>query len=177
MNKRHRQRVSHPATPQPGTIACLTIKQPWAHLIITPEDELQTEQKRIENRTWSTTHRGDMIIHAGKSKDLLSHSVQARFPHMRLGQCLGVVSVVACVDLATIRDDPGEYMWVAYNQYAEGPVCWILANPRPFRYPVPVSGQLGLFYLPRAMFTELSELESPTETFGVKRHVDFLEQQ
>ena len=38
----------------------ITISQPWAHLIVRGE-------KRVENRTWPTEHRGPLAIHAGKS--------------------------------------------------------------------------------------------------------------
>jgi len=38
----------------------LTIHQPYAHLIVTPQDELPegAVQKRVENRSWVTKHRG-----------------------------------------------------------------------------------------------------------------------
>ena len=40
----------------------LTIKQPWATLIMQGD-------KRFEFRSWKTTYRGDLLIHAGKGID------------------------------------------------------------------------------------------------------------
>jgi hypothetical protein len=38
---------------------CLSIRQPWAWAIL-------HGGKRIENRTWNTTYRGPILLHAGK---------------------------------------------------------------------------------------------------------------
>lgn len=40
----------------------LTIKQPWATLIMQGD-------KRFEFRSWQTKYRGDLLIHAGKGID------------------------------------------------------------------------------------------------------------
>ena len=40
----------------------LTIRQPWASLII-------QGYKRFEFRSWKTNYRGDLLIHAGKMID------------------------------------------------------------------------------------------------------------
>ena len=46
---------------------CLTIKQPWASLII-------DGYKKYEFRSWKTNYRGKIFIHAGKNleKDMLN---------------------------------------------------------------------------------------------------------
>ncbi|MEK3688583.1 ASCH domain-containing protein [Paenibacillus sp. FSL R10-2736] len=41
---------------------CLTIRQPWATLIALGE-------KQIETRSWPTSYRGDLAIHAGMQVD------------------------------------------------------------------------------------------------------------
>ena len=41
----------------------LTIKQPWASLIIYGD-------KDVENRSWPTSYRGPLLIHAGKGYDV-----------------------------------------------------------------------------------------------------------
>ena len=45
----------------------LTIKQPWASLII-------NSYKKYEFRSWKTNYRGKILIHAGKTleKDMLA---------------------------------------------------------------------------------------------------------
>ena len=47
----------------------LTICQPYAHLITLPITDERA--KRVENRKWPTSHRGPLLIHAGKSRDWL----------------------------------------------------------------------------------------------------------
>ncbi|MBL8866467.1 MAG: ASCH domain-containing protein, partial [Planctomycetia bacterium] len=39
----------------------LSIHQPWAHAIL-------HFGKSVENRTWSTSYRGPLLIHAAKSR-------------------------------------------------------------------------------------------------------------
>lgn len=39
----------------------LSVRQPWAHAIV-------TGIKPIENRSWKTSFRGPLLIHAGKSR-------------------------------------------------------------------------------------------------------------
>lgn len=41
-------------------IKVLTVKQPWAHLIV---DNI----KDVENRTWQTKYRGELYIHTSKN--------------------------------------------------------------------------------------------------------------
>ena len=48
----------------------LTIKQPWAYLII-------HGGKDIENRTWRTKYRGRILIHAAKADDKKSKDADA----------------------------------------------------------------------------------------------------
>lgn len=45
-----------------GNMKVLTIKQPWATLIMQGD-------KRFEFRSWQTKYRGDLLIHAGKGID------------------------------------------------------------------------------------------------------------
>lgn len=48
----------------------LTVCQPYASLIA-------RGKKRVENRTWSTSYRGHLYIHAGKSRKWLSSEMDA----------------------------------------------------------------------------------------------------
>ena len=56
----------------------LSIRQPWAWLIV-------NGYKDVENRTWSTRHRGWFLVHAGKSFDRAGYEwVLQRFPHIKM---------------------------------------------------------------------------------------------
>ncbi len=138
-------------------VKCLTICQPYPYLILTPQAELPSgvEQKRVENRTWSTKVRGPLLIHVGKSRKWLE-----TFPSINADLTFSaIVGVVDIVDVVQIVCEHGHcqhwpqevcdrYPWIIDHQHAEGPFCWILSNPRRFKRPIPYTGRLGLFEVP-----------------------------
>ncbi|HEX4214728.1 MAG TPA: ASCH domain-containing protein [Candidatus Dormibacteraeota bacterium] len=107
----------------------LTIRQPWASLIV-------AGIKDVENRSWRTNHRGPLLIHAGTGRDPVDgwrvHEV-ARLVEIPRGALIGMVDVVGCV-----RDSPSR--WARPAQWH-----WELARPWPLPRPVPLRGRLGLF--------------------------------
>lgn len=112
----------------------LSIKQPWAWLIV-------AGYKRIENRTWTTSHRGPLAIHAGKSFDVEGWLwVRENFPQIQMphpdnhirGAIVGTATLSGVV---TRSDDP----WFC------GPYGWMLSSPQPLMTPIVLRGQLGLF--------------------------------
>ncbi len=122
-------------------VMCLSIRQPWAWLIV-------QGHKPIENRTWATSYRGPILIHAGKGmtqaeyQDARDFLNDMRLPTIKLpayeqlerGGIVGVARLVNCV---YHHDSP----WFV------GPVGWVLADARPVPM-VPCVGQLGLFMPP-----------------------------
>lgn len=73
----------------------LTIKQPWATLIMQGD-------KRFEFRSWQTKYRGDLLIHAGKGVDKeamkrLSKYLPEELPY---GRILGQVKLVDCIKMS-----------------------------------------------------------------------------
>ena len=67
----------------------LTIKQPWATLIMQGD-------KRFEFRSWQTKYRGDLLIHAGKGIDKEAMKRLAKYipKDMPSGKILGKVTLV-----------------------------------------------------------------------------------
>jgi hypothetical protein len=131
----------------------LTIAQPWAELIATGE-------KRIENRTWSTPHRGPIAIHAGKSLNWLkSAEADAENWHdtyglavpkregLVFGAIIAIADLVDCVPVDRLPED------LRGHRFAEGPICWVLANVRRIE-PVPFTGCLGLFDIPEELIPQ-----------------------
>lgn len=70
-------------------VRTLTIRQPWAEWIIAGE-------KDVENRTWSTSHRGLLGIHAGRSVAAL-REMGLDPAGFVLGALVGVVELVDIV--------------------------------------------------------------------------------
>jgi len=125
----------------------LTICQPYAELILRGE-------KPVENRTWRLSHRGPLLIHAGKSRawlnlgDELNSHDGLPIAEMAFGALVGVASVLACLSPAAVRRD---YRRIAGSEHIEGPWCTVLAEVRRFLEPIPYRGQPGVFDVPDAL--------------------------
>lgn len=119
----------------------LTIKQPWAGLII-------AGIKDVENRTWKTAYRGRVLIHTSKTPcsrgELEAYPLPALEESIELGEytpgqfvngaIIGSVEIVDCV-----MNHPS--VWAEKGVYN-----WVLANPVKFEKPIlNVKGLLGLW--------------------------------
>lgn len=101
----------------PDIIRCITIRQPWAHLIV-------TGHKDVENRTWSTKHRGELAIHAGLSWDEAGEEfARARGIDVGPRHRLRVGAVIGVVDLVDVA--PSASPWALPNHEH-----WKLERPR-----------------------------------------------
>ena len=106
----------------PAGTPALSIKQPWAWLIL-------HAGKDIENRTWRTRYRGPLLIHAGKSIDAAYRREDC--DGMDFGGIVGVVDLLDCVEASDSR-------WFT------GPVGWVLGNPRDLPF-LASRGRQGLW--------------------------------
>ena len=134
----------------------LTISQPYASLIASGE-------KWIENRTWWTSYRGPLAIHAGRGKQYLSGAELTKFV---TGAVVAIADLVAAISLAPLRvgrrsgvlDKLGiSVESVLSNPHAEGPVLWILRDVRKLRVPMPCQGSQGLWDWDGAPACDLSK--------------------
>lgn len=133
----------------------LSIKQPWASLIM-------AGRKEIEVRTWKTDYRGPLIIHAGKKIDREAMDFfrglnpvfdnrlgppckiirNLEFP---MGCILGKVNLMEiCLMLpnAWRRWRPLHCIPDPYHTLYH---AWWISNPIKLKNPIPCKGQLGLF--------------------------------
>lgn len=123
----------------------LSIKQPWAWLIV-------NGHKPIENRKWKTNFRGRILIHAGKGLDVQAdddlwnnrHPVTGEQSERTAGLMLpntwergGIVGIATISDCVTASD----------NEWFEGPFGFVMTDPKPCAF-VPWRGQLGFFDIP-----------------------------
>ena len=119
----------------------LTIKQPWASLII-------EGYKKYEFRSWKTNYRGKILIHAGLNieKDMLKRfeNYECEYP---IGAIIGEAELVDCIqvdeqfnkELKTI--DPIVYGKTNHtSNYA-----WKLENIKKYDKKVEIKGKLGLW--------------------------------
>lgn len=113
----------------------ITICQPYAHLV-------EIGEKPIENRTWPTNYRGEISIHAGKSRAWLDDGDEERYPDMAFG---AVVALATLADCQRVSHLPRE---LRDHEHANGPWCWMLTGVRRLPAPVPCRGAQGLWVLP-----------------------------
>ena len=111
----------------------LSIRQPWAWLIA-------HGHKHIENRSWSTSYRGPVLIHTGKRLDQdadfardLAAKLGVTIPdELPLGGIVGIARITDCV-----TDSDSHWFY--------GPYGFVLADARPLPF-VPCRGSLGFFH-------------------------------
>ena len=125
----------------------LTICQPYAELIARGE-------KRVENRTWETKYRGQLAIHAGKSREWLKGYRDPPAP-LDFGAVVCLVELVECVKAANhaeletwLRGDAQReqrYAWLRCRPYVMGPYLWVLADVERLDEPIPARGKQGLW--------------------------------
>lgn len=120
------------------TIKTITIRQPWAYLII-------NGQKDVENRSWLTRYRGPIIIQSAArvgnrdAFDALCFDIE-RETGIRLPLKFTLGSTEGIVTLSAVTQN-SRSIWAASGEYH-----WILKDP--VKLPaVPVSGKLGLWDL------------------------------
>lgn len=122
----------------------LTVHQPYASLIARGE-------KWVENRTWQTSHRGFLAIHAGKGSVYLQKDDLRAYP---LGAMVAVVKLVACINLNSLKNQPFDQLIpntnlmvadVVGHEYTEGPWCWILSRAVAMDPPIPCRGAQRLW--------------------------------
>ena len=113
----------------------LSIRQPWAWLIV-------NGYKDIENRTWWSSYRGRLLIHASKAMDDMSlqdiiefYDIPEIAPStviLHRGGIVGEVTMVDCVE------QPMKSKWF------HGPCGFVFRNPKPLPF-MSCRGQLGFF--------------------------------
>lgn len=109
----------------------LSIRQPFASLIL-------SGAKDVECRTWPTSYRGPLLIHASQRPNpdapafLSALGVEAP-ARQQAGMILGTVTLT---DVITDSASP----WAEPDNYH-----WLLANPRLWAESVPARGRLGLW--------------------------------
>ncbi len=112
---------------------CLSIRQPWAHLIVIGE-------KPVENRDWPTKVRGWIGVHAAQKFDREGYEwIRRHFPHIQMPepegfQRGGIVGKALLTDCVTAH--PSSWFFGRYGFVMR------LAEPLPFQ---PCRGKLGFF--------------------------------
>ncbi len=119
----------------------LTIKEPWASLII-------NGYKKYEFRSWKTKYRGKILIHAGMS---LEKDVAERFREYNLeyykGAIIGEATITDCILVdAKFNEELRKINPLVYarSNHVET-YAWKLENIKKYDKPIYIKGKLGLW--------------------------------
>ena len=122
----------------------LTLTQPWASLVA-------SGRKQVETRSWYSSYRGPLYIHAAKrfptsakrfAAELSGNPATVRY--MPLG---AIVARCYLLDCRTVEHVQVTEQERKYGDYSPGRYAWILTNIE-WLEPTPCKGALGLWNVP-----------------------------
>jgi hypothetical protein len=128
----------------------LSLLQPWATLVV-------IGVKQVETRSWSTDHRGELLIHASTSKAGAMIALEPpftkyikEFKDLPVGAIIGQVTLtdVLLIEQQQLEGNRLNQLTLeerAFGDYSEGRYAWLLSDPVQFDNPIPVKGSLRLW--------------------------------
>lgn len=118
----------------------LTIKQPWASLIV-------NKYKIYEFRSWKTNYRGKILIHAGLSTENdMTNKVKSYNLDYEKGAIIGEADLVDCILVDKEFDQNLKRIdSIVYGNNYVGIYAWKLENIKKYDKPIYVKGKLGLW--------------------------------
>jgi len=134
----------------------LSLLQPWATLVV-------IGAKTIETRSWSTRHRGPLLIHASQGKageifaeDPLFKKYIPQFNALPFGKIVGSAQLDKILrtedfDLTDAAMNHFTLEEKAFGDYTSGRYGWLLADAVKFMEQVPARGMPGLWKCPNAV--------------------------
>ena len=157
----------------------ISLWQPWATLWLLSDPD----EKVFETRSWYTSYRGELLVHAAKKRDgEVREFLQARGVHERLaahgltvadlnyGALIGKVRLIGCCQM---RNMLSAYQALSERELSFGNweperYAWErAARPVLFRKPIRYCGSQGLFDVPASVVAE-AEKEVPCASTQIK---------
>jgi hypothetical protein len=132
----------------------LSLTQPWATLVA-------IGAKLFETRSWQTSYRGWLAIHASKGfpaacqqlcyqQPFAAHLARAGYnkpADLPRGEVLAIVNLTDCI--STNRWTPHDSVEYDFGDYGANRHAWKLDNVRRLKEPFAAKGALSLWKLPR----------------------------
>ncbi|RWA62928.1 ASCH domain-containing protein [Mesorhizobium sp.] len=125
----------------PRFLVALSIKQPWAELIL-------LGRKTIEVRSWPTDFRGPLALHTGKKPDL---EALLKYPDINATYLGGFVGVTELVNVEVFSH--ASWSRLRTEHLVPGPMPgevfgWRFRHVRRLKRPIDANGSLNLFPVP-----------------------------
>lgn len=145
----------------------LSLWQPWASLLV-------LGWKQFETRSWYTSYRGPLAIHAAKHysqetarfastaycADCLRRS-GTEWGRLSFGGIVGVCDLTDCLKITA--DFEVSLRERAVGNYEPGRFAWKTRNPLPFDSMIPMRGYQQLFGIPSDTAAEISRRIRPED--------------
>jgi hypothetical protein len=142
----------------PNELKVLSMWEPWASLVA-------GGYKRFETRSWATSYRGPVVIHATKMVDeaffanvftwmaLMDYCSPKQLP---LGCAIAIVDLMCIHEADAVRD---KISWreLHFGNYESGRKIWEFQNVRRLPEPVPMRGHQWLFSISRNQYPQIWE--------------------
>lgn len=143
----------------------LTLTQPWATLVA-------IGAKSIETRSWYTSYRGPIAIHAAKGfpRDAMRLCLEqpfldALYPAgfvgagaLPVGAIVAIANLVDCLPTAFTKIPEARLLSEqAFGNFEHGRYAWWLLDVRRLPEPIPCKGALGLWTVPVEIESRISE--------------------
>ncbi len=132
------------------TVKVLSIKEPHASLLLTP-------YKTIETRSWATSYRGEIYLHASKSapsrrkeaamwdRILNLYRRHGLTPGNAAGTIYAKATLVDCVEMTPENVAALDQDEIDAGYYSPGRYMWILKDVTPLPEPIQAKGHLGIW--------------------------------
>ena len=118
---------------------CISISQPFADLII-------SGKKNIELRSWNTSFRGELLIHAPlkiRKVDVKRLKIEKKFV---TGAIIGKVQLYDVKKYNSTKEIKLDQKFhCSTKKFQNKTFGFMLKNSKPLRIPIPWKGQLGIF--------------------------------
>ena len=116
----------------------LTIKEPWASLII-------NGYKNYEFRSWKTNYRGKILIHTSKTMEKVEGVEKYNLNYIK-GAIIGEVTITDCILVdETLDKRLRKENNIVYKNNHVGCYAWKIENIKKYDKPIYVNGKLGLW--------------------------------
>lgn len=143
----------------------LSLLQPWATLVV-------MGIKKIETRSWSTNHRGTLLIHASKGKagsifadaSLFKNYIHD-FNKLPFGAIIGQVELVNVIrtEALGMSDEHINKLTIeekAFGDYESGRYAWILEEAVMFEQAFYCRGSVSVWNCPPMIEQEILKFQS-----------------
>jgi len=120
-------------------LKCLSVSQPFADLII-------SGKKTIELRNWNTNFRGEFLIHSPlkiRIEDCTRLKINKKFV---TGAIIGKAELYDVKKYNSLKEITLDRKFhFSAKKFQKKTFGFMLKNPKSFRIPIPLKGQLGFF--------------------------------